>query len=85
MKIPNPNDMNGHWGYLTNVYTLPKYRNKGVGTALLSVAYRWAKHEELELLVVWPSDKSYSFYERTGFRRQQREQDPLVLILSDDV
>lgn len=85
MKIPSPNDMNSQWGYLTNVYTLPEYRNKGIGTALLSEACRWAKHEALELLVVWPSNKSYSFYERSGFRRQQREQDPLVLIISDGI
>jgi len=29
----------------------------------------------LELLIVWPSDQSYPFYERAGFRR---ETDPLV-------
>ncbi|WP_072550896.1 MULTISPECIES: GNAT family N-acetyltransferase [Candidatus Fukatsuia] len=82
-KMPSPNDINGQWGYLTNVYTLPEYRNKGIGTALLSEARDWAENEQLELLVVWPSDISYPFYERFGFSRQQREQDPLILIVSN--
>ncbi|ACQ68713.1 GNAT family N-acetyltransferase [Candidatus Hamiltonella defensa] len=77
-KIPHPDDINGQWGYLTNVYTLPEFRNKGTGGRLLAEAKNWAEAQQLELLVVWPSDKSYAFYERAGFRR---EADPLVLKL----
>lgn len=77
-KMPHPDDLKGQWGYLTNVYTLPKFRNKGIGEGLLATARRWAEVQRLELLVVWPSDRSYAFYERAGFRR---EADPLVLKL----
>lgn len=84
-KIPSPNDINGQWGYLTNVYTLPEYRNKGIGSTLLSKARKWAEIQRLELLVVWPSDRSYVFYERVSFQRQQREQDPLVLIILNEM
>lgn len=80
-KIPSPDDLKGCWGYLTNVYTLPEFRNKRIGTALLAHARYWAESQQMELLVVWPSDRSYPFYERAGFCREQREQDPLVLIL----
>ena len=76
MKIPRPGDIWGHWGYLTNVYTLTEFRNKGIGAGLLAAARSWAEAQQLELLIVWPSDRSYEFYERAGFRR---ETDPLSL------
>jgi GNAT superfamily N-acetyltransferase len=74
-KLPSPDDLHGEWGYLTNVYTRPDYRNRGVGAALLTHAQAWARQTGLELLTVWPSDASISFYQRAGFRRAE---DPLV-------
>ncbi len=80
LKVPSPERLDGCWGYLTNCYTLPDYRNRGIGTNLLSAIKNWAKEQELELLVVWPSDRSYVFYERSGFHR---DPDPLVLKIQD--
>ena len=56
-------------------------RGKGVGSGLLRFVKLWAKDEELVLLIVWPGDKAYPFYERAGFAR---EADPLVLHLDED-
>jgi len=78
-KVPAPDDLHGRWGYLTNVYTLPEARGEGVGSTLLAHVRAWARDEALELLIVWPSDRSYPFYERAGFARPK---DPLVLNLS---
>ena len=80
LKVPSPERLDGCWGYLTNCYTLPDYRNRGIGTNLLSSIKEWAKGQELELLVVWPSDRSYAFDERSGFHR---DPDPLVLKIQD--
>lgn len=80
-KIPSPYEINGCWGYVTNVYVRPAYRNNGVGKKLLSFVKDQAVAEKCELLVVWPSDRSYPFYKRAGFRTEKREQDPLVLVL----
>jgi GNAT superfamily N-acetyltransferase len=80
LKVPSPERLDGCWGYLTNCYALPDYRNRGIGTHLLSAIKEWAKEQELELLVVWPSDRSYAFYERSGFHR---DPDPLVLKIQD--
>jgi GNAT superfamily N-acetyltransferase len=52
VKLPAPVQEKTVWGYLTNVYTLPEYRNKGIGNSLLSHAKHWAKQQNLELLVV---------------------------------
>jgi GNAT superfamily N-acetyltransferase len=78
-KIPRPGNLHGRWGYLANSYALPEVRNAGVGSQLLAAITTWAIGESLELLVVWPSDKAYPFYERAGFRRYP---DPVVLRLA---
>lgn len=78
-KIPRPGNLHGRWGYLANSYALPEVRNGGVGGRLLAAVTDWARGENLELLVVWPSEKAYPFYERAGFRRTP---DPVVLRLA---
>jgi GNAT superfamily N-acetyltransferase len=78
-KMPRPGDLRARWGYLSNVYALPEVRNQGVGGRLLTVIKSWATAENLELLVVWPSDQAYPSYERAGFSRHA---DPLVLKLA---
>jgi GNAT superfamily N-acetyltransferase len=78
-KIPRPGNLHGRWGYLANSYALPEVRNAGVGSRLLAAIKGWAIGESLELLVVWPSDRAYPFYERAGFRRHP---DPVVLRLA---
>jgi len=80
-KVPAPGRPEAAWGYLTNSHVLPAARGKGVGSGLLRFVKLWAKDEELALLIVWPGDKAYPFYERAGFAR---EADPLVLHLDED-
>jgi GNAT superfamily N-acetyltransferase len=77
-KVPAPDRLEAYWGYLTNCYVRSDFRGKSVGSQLLDFVTQWAKDENLEFLVVWPSDRAYPFYERKGFRRQA---DPLVLKL----
>jgi GNAT superfamily N-acetyltransferase len=79
-KIPAPDRLVGFWGYLTNCYVLPDFRDSGCGSGLLDFVLAWATQEKLELLVMWPSDRAYPFYERKGFTRPA---DPLVLNLMD--
>lgn len=74
-KIPAPDELDGEWGYLTNVYTRMEWRNHGIGQQLLEYAKQWATATGLELMAVWPSDRSFPFYQRGGF---QRAPDPLV-------
>ena len=75
-KVPKPGELDRHWGYLTNCYVAPEKRDQGVGASLLAVIKSWATELGLEMLVVWPSDRAYPFYERAGFLRGA---DPLVL------
>ncbi|HEX3044623.1 MAG TPA: GNAT family N-acetyltransferase [Bacillota bacterium] len=66
-KIPKPNRLKDEYGYVTNVYTRPEFRNKGIGKRLMVKVQEWAREEDLEILIVWPSQASVRFYERMGF------------------
>ena len=67
-KVPKPNHSAEAFGYVTNVYTRPAYRNQGIGTQLMAQVLQWATNQDLESLIVWPSAPSVRFYERAGFR-----------------
>lgn len=80
-KLPSPENLRGRWGYISNSYVLSEARNLGVGQGLLTAIKDWAVGEDLELLVVWPSERAYPLYERAGFARYP---DPLVLKLRSE-
>lgn len=65
--VPRPCKIHDQFGYITNNYTKPSYRNRGVGSELMKRVLEWAKAEDLELLIVYPSERAVSFYERAGF------------------
>jgi GNAT superfamily N-acetyltransferase len=76
-KIPRPIRQDRWLGYVTNVYTRPEHRGRGIGAALLGRVTSWAAEQHVELLVVWPSEESVEFYERAGFSSGR---DPLVWV-----
>ena len=67
-KVPKPNRLDDALGYVTNVYTRPAYRGRGIGTRLMTYVLAWARKQDLESLIVWPSETSVGFYKRAGFR-----------------
>ena len=67
-KVPRPGRFDDAIGYVTNVYVEPKERGHGVGTELLRHVGAWARERDLELLIVWPSERSRTLYARAGFR-----------------
>ncbi len=74
-KIPRPTPEPRWIGYLTNVYTTPTFRGLGLGGRVLEAAKTWAAEQDVELLIVWPSDESVAFYHRHGF---VGDEEPLV-------
>jgi GNAT superfamily N-acetyltransferase len=67
-KVPKPNRLDDGFGYVTNVYTRPAHRGRGIGSELMAHVIEWAQAQDLECLLVGPSDASVRFYERAGFR-----------------
>jgi len=80
-KIPRPVVGHGVIGYMTNVYTRPEFRGRGIGGRVLDAVAAWAIAAGIELLVVWPSEASFGHYERHGFADRG---EPLVWLHPDD-
>ena len=69
-KTPKPNRKQQYISYLTNVYTLKEYRNKRIGTELLTFIKEYLAKEECELIFAWPSEKSVNWYIRNDFKQE---------------
>lgn len=66
-KVPRPGRVTHPFAYMTNVYTVPEYRNMGIGSKLLSFINDWIKENEYEFVIVWPSDEAIPFYQKNGY------------------
>jgi GNAT superfamily N-acetyltransferase len=77
-RAPRPVQSFRWKGYITSAYVMPPWRNAGIGTALLDAAVRWARDRGAGTIIVWPSERSISFYRRAGFG------DSVALELSPD-
>ena len=69
-KTPKPNRKQKYISYLTNVYTLKGYRNKKIGTELLTYVKEYLVKEDCELIFVWPSANSVNWYSRNDFKQE---------------
>ena len=66
-KMPHPGRWLREFGYVSNVYTRPAYRNRGIGAALMKCVQQWGREQKLESLLLRPSRRSVPFYRRAGF------------------
>ena len=67
-KVPNPIGERDRHAYLSNLYVAPEARG-GVGSRLLDAALGWADQHGVDCVVLWPTPKSTTLYERHGFVR----------------
>jgi len=63
-----PGQAPSRWGYLGKAFILAAYRNQGIGTQLLSAVLSFADENQLVRVVLSPSSRAISLYERAGFR-----------------
>lgn len=69
-KVPRPGKSpDPYYGYVTNVYTRPAFRNLGIGSEIHKAMEKWSKENEVEFLILWPSSESVKFYSKNGFSR----------------
>ena len=80
-RVPVPGKRAGPIGYLTNVYVEPGHRNTGVGAQMVDRVTAWCRQEGFSTVIVWPTERSRSFYRRGGFDRLP---EPLVIELEPD-
>ena len=65
-KMPNPVAERERHAYVSNVYVQPEHRG-GAGSRLLEAALAWVRAEKMDRVILWPSARSVSLYERHGF------------------
>jgi GNAT superfamily N-acetyltransferase len=70
-KVPNPVGERERHAYLSNLYVKPDARG-GTGTALLEAALEWAGANEIDSVVLWPSERSVTLYRRHQFTQESR-------------
>ncbi|KIZ15794.1 GNAT family N-acetyltransferase [Streptomyces natalensis] len=66
-RVPDPYEDNTPVGYVTNFYVVPPQRNRGFGSQLLEALRLHARSRGMDVLIVWPSDRSVPLYRRAGF------------------
>ncbi|HZI49026.1 MAG TPA: GNAT family N-acetyltransferase [Pyrinomonadaceae bacterium] len=66
-KIPNPRAEAEHHAYITNFYVQEDTRGTGIGSRLLRAALDWCSERDVHAVILWPTERSRSLYERFGF------------------
>ena len=65
-KMPNPVEERERHAYVSNVFVQPEFRG-GAGTQLLDTMLAWARANAIDRVILWPSARSVTLYERHGF------------------
>ena len=66
-RMPRPGRLVSRWGYLANFFVLGTHRGAGIGTRLLDECVAHADRHDFARIVLSPSERSRSLYERCGF------------------
>ena len=66
-KIPNPIVEKETHAYITNLFVLESVRGQGAGSMLLEAAIGECEVRDVDTIVLWPTPRSRSLYERHGF------------------
>ncbi len=78
-KIPNPRAETEQHAYLTNFYIDESARGQGLGSRLLRNVIEWCESRDVHAVILWPTERSRSLYQRHGFAVRE---DIMELILN---
>ena len=80
-KIPNPTAEPEYHAYITNVFVKEEVRGKGIGGMLLRAALEVCRAQNVDAVILWPTQHSRTLYLRHGFAVRD---DLLELVLADE-
>ncbi len=67
-KPPSFRGTTGIVGYVTNVYTLPEFRNRGLANELMKLLIAYAKNAGASKIHLGTTDDGRKLYEKHGFK-----------------
>lgn len=71
LNASRPFKVRKKWCYISDIYVLPEYRKKGIGTMLLKAVEELARKEGIDSirLIVWRSNETgIKFYKKNNFK-----------------
>ena len=77
-KVPNPTAEPEYHAYITNLFVSPEARG-AAGSRLLAAALAWIEMNDVHAVILWPTERSRSLYQRHGFTTPD---DLLELVMS---
>jgi len=66
-RPPNGGNLAGLEAYLSNMYTLPAWRGRGIGTALVATAIEHLKRTRVRRIWLHATDEGRPLYAKAGF------------------
>lgn len=73
MEMPaNARLLNGLYGEVLNVYTLPEYRRKGLCTTLMQQLIEYGKKRGLGCIDLSATENGYPIYTKLGFKEKEQ-------------
>lgn len=72
-RIPYLENLTGREGYILNIYTLPRYRNRGFADRLVNDIIQYASKMNIPRLWLNSSKQGRHLYEKYGFKVKNNE------------
>lgn len=68
-KPPSITGGTGLVGYITNVYTLPEFRGRGIASELMNMIVQYSKENHFDKIHLTSIDQAKKVYDKAGFKR----------------
>ena len=82
-KIPNPRSEPEHHAYITNFFVQESARAKGLGSRLLRASISWCETRDVHEIILWPTERSRSLYQRHGFASRDDIMERIIGVATD--
>ncbi len=77
-KPPHFVNITGKFAYIMNMYTKPKWRKKGIGSALLEKLFEEIKSRGIQSIVLHTTLGGRHLYEKYGFRENDGDKEMIL-------
>lgn len=72
----------GEWWYIGEIYIIPEYRGKGIGTDILMKELK--EHDRVKLQVAYSNERARKLYESLGFKITEKRDDTKMYVMTNE-